>query len=147
MSKFILNWYHAKQIIDRKDETFTSNFSPGSMIVRIREIDLPGVRHTCVWKVTQNRDFPRIIYYLCDRVTTTYTDPGLMIYHDAGRRKKFLIEDWIRGYLRRWRNYAKRKRATRIIRRFYFDYIVPRLYNPHTNGSGYLKLLNKLKEF
>lgn len=53
--------------------------------------------------------------------------------------------DWERSLLQRWRRWAQQKRATRIIKRFYYDYIVPRVWSPHTEGRGFLKLKRELE--
>lgn len=47
----------------------------------------------------------------------------------------------------RWRSWARkrvRERAANRIRDFYFDYVVPKVYNPHMEGRSFLNLKNKL---
>lgn len=49
---------------------------------------------------------------------------------------------WLRDIIQKWKRWASRKRAVRVIRNFYYDYVVPKIYNPHSRGNGYLRLLN-----
>lgn len=51
---------------------------------------------------------------------------------------------WVKKWADRWRQYAKRKKAVRVISQFYFDYVLPVLYNPHTRGRGFQRLEREL---
>lgn len=54
-------------------------------------------------------------------------------------------EDYFIDIIRRWKQFSRKRvetRAANTIRRFYFDHVVRVLYNPHTRGKGFLKLLD-----
>lgn len=73
---------------------------------------------------------------------------------NTGKGNGFILSffGWIISILRRWRAWAKarrmkrERRAANTIRNFYFNYIQPRVYNPHTGGRGFLKLLARLQQ-
>lgn len=54
----------------------------------------------------------------------------------------YLESSWLYEILNRWRRPIERKkRAVRVIRRFYFDYVLPRVMSPHgKGGQTFLKL-------
>lgn len=88
-------------------------------------------------------------YYRIEIVRMRCWYPG---YADAIRRSYWYQEDWIRSICRRWKTWARTQRilreirAANTIRNFYYDYVVPRVYNPHTRGEGYLRLEAKMRE-
>lgn len=51
---------------------------------------------------------------------------------------------WLKSVGKRWLRWAKRKRAARVIRRFYYDYVIRKLYDPHREGKGFIKLKEDL---
>lgn len=61
----------------------------------------------------------------------------------------FYLEDYVIDIARRWKQWARKRvetRAANTIRNFYYDYVVPRVYNPHTRGEGFLRLEAKMRE-
>lgn len=54
--------------------------------------------------------------------------------------------DWVKKFITRWRQYIKRKRAARVIRQFYFDYVQPFTYNPRSRGKGFCRLEEELNK-
>lgn len=71
--------------------------------------------------------------------------PGRPIYGMLLNCWEYNKSDWERSLLQRWKRWARQKRATRIIKRFYYDYIVPRVWSPHTEGRGFQKLKRELE--
>jgi hypothetical protein len=66
------------------------------------------------------------------------------ILESCGRAKVYYKRYWISGIVHRWKRYVRKTKAANVIRNFYFDYIVPRVYNPHTEGKGFNRLKRKL---
>lgn len=67
-------------------------------------------------------------------------------YPTTTKKNSFTLayKTYIRGVIQRWRWLAKngrRLRAANKIREFYFDYVLPYIYSPHSRGRKFLELL------
>lgn len=87
-------------------------------------------------------DFTKKKRYDCPLDTRIFVQGwiGFAIWHVSIRR-------WIRSILRRWKAWASRQkyvRAANKIRKFYYDYVVPKIYNPHKEGKGFVMLREDL---
>jgi len=134
MNRPVLNWYDAEELF------FTSSplFYNGNISVHVHH-RMKGLTH-CILRTT-------LKYFDKDSETiiVAYFE-GDIPWQATTRERTFTRKGWIKSYFRRWRNYAKRKRAVRIIKKFYYDYVLPKIYCPHTRGSAFIKLLNKVEK-
>lgn len=56
------------------------------------------------------------------------------------------LKDFLASKIQRWYRNIKRGRAANKIRKFYFDYVLPYIYNPHRGGKGFKRLKTWIEE-
>lgn len=57
---------------------------------------------------------------------------------------RYTKKDFIKNVYNRWKRWAHKQRAANLIRQFYFDFVLPRAYNPRTQGLSFLKMKHQL---
>lgn len=70
-------------------------------------------------------------------------------FYNLIKSNYYTQRDYVLDVGRRWKRWARKRvesRAANTIRNFYYDYVIPRVYNPHTRGEGYLRLEAKMRE-